>query len=292
MVAWSRACKRAVCRNKPADQFKYNEHMAFKHITSRDNPVFKQLRKLVDQSRERKKTASTLLEGVHLIEAYWQVYGEPRLLIIPEGQSSVEATGLIQQLADVDTMLLPTLMFAELTPVASSSGVMALVDIPEPVVPSTIDFALLIEDIQDPGNLGSMLRTAAAAGAQIAYLTQGCTDAWSPKALRGGQGAQFVLPVVEGVNALSLVSAFGGQTLALTMQGDSLYQQNLREPLLFAVGNEGAGISKALQSAVDTCITIPMAHQGTLALESLNAAAATAVALFECQRQRLALSLA
>ncbi len=266
--------------------------MAFKHITSRDNPVFKQLRKLVDQSRERKKTASTLLEGVHLIEAYWQVYGEPRLLIIPEGQSSVEATGLIQQLADVDTILLPTLMFAELTPVASSSGVMALVDIPETVVPSTIDFALLIEDIQDPGNLGSMLRTAAAAGVQIAYLTQGCTDAWSPKALRGGQGAQFVLPVVEGVNALSLVSAFGGQTLALTMQGDSLYQQNLREPLLFAVGNEGAGISKALQSAVDTCITIPMAHQGTLALESLNAAAATAVALFECQRQRLALSLA
>lgn len=261
--------------------------MAFKHITSRDNPIFKQLRKLVDQSRERRKTASTLLEGVHLIEAYLQVYGEPRLLIIPEGQSSVEATALIQQLADVDTMLLPTLMFAELAPVASSSGVMALVDIPETELPATVDFALLIEDLQDPGNLGSMLRTAAAAGVQVVYLTKGCTDAWSPKALRGGQGAQFVLPVIEGADALAVVNSFAGKTLALTMHGERLYQQSLLEPVLFAVGNEGAGISAGLQSAVSACITIPMAHQGTLALESLNAAAATAVALFECQRQRL-----
>lgn len=274
-------------QNESIYQLTYNPAMAFKHITSRDNPVFKQLRKLVDQSRERKKTASTLLEGVHLIEAYLQTYGEPRLLIIPEGQSSVEATALIQQLADVDTMMLPTLMFAELAPVASSSGVMALVDIPAPEVPESADFALLIEDIQDPGNLGSMLRTAAAAGVQVAYLTKGCTDAWSPKSLRGGQGAQFVLPVVEGVDAIAVVNNFAGHTLALTMQGESLYQQSLREPVLFVVGNEGAGISAALQSAVSTCINIPMAHQGTLALESLNAAAATAVALFECQRQRL-----
>ncbi|BEV07482.1 RNA methyltransferase [Methylophilus sp. DW102] len=260
--------------------------MAFKHITSRDNPVFKQLRKLADQSRERKKAASTLLEGVHLIEAYHQVYGEPRLLIIPEGHSNDEATALIQQLTDVDTMLLPTLMFAELAPVASSSGVMALVDIPAATLPAHCDFALVIEDIQDPGNLGSILRTAAAAGVQAAYLTKGCTDAWSPKALRGGQGAQFILPLMESVDALEVIAGFSGKTLALTMQGASLYQQALQEPVLFVVGNEGAGISAALQAAVETCVTIPMAHQGALALESLNAAAATAIALFECQRQR------
>ena len=261
--------------------------MAFKHITSRDNPVFKQLRKLLDQSRERKKTASTLLEGVHLIEAYLQTYGEPRLLIIPEGQSTLEATGLIQQLSDVDTMLLPTLMYAELAPVASSSGVMALVEIPTLPPPEHIDFALLVEDIQDPGNLGSILRTAVAAGVQVVYLSKGCTDAWSPKALRGGQGAQMLLPVVEGVDALAIAQQFAGKTLALTMQGESVYQQALAsEPVLFVVGNEGAGITPALQSAVHTCVTIPMAHRGTLALESLNAAAATAVALFECKRQR------
>jgi TrmH family RNA methyltransferase len=71
------------------------------------------------------------------------------------------------------------------------------------------------------------------------------------------------------------------------MQGESLYDQALSGPVLFAVGNEGAGISEALQNTVNVCVSIPMAHQGVLALESLNAAAATAVALFECQRQRM-----
>jgi RNA methyltransferase, TrmH family len=265
----------------------YNGAMAFKHITSRDNPVYKHLRKLADNARERKKSGLTLLEGVHLVEAYVQTQGEPQLLIIPEGKSSLEATNLMQQLADVDTMMLPTLMFADLAPVASSSGIMALVSVPEMPTPQTIDFALLIEDIQDPGNLGSILRTAAAAGVQAAYLTKGCTDAWSPKALRGGQGAQLILPVIENAEAEEVVQNFSGLTLALTMQGDSLYEQPLHDPVLFVVGNEGAGISTALQSAVQTCVTIPMAHQGGLALESLNAAAATAIALFECQRQRL-----
>lgn len=260
--------------------------MAFKHITSRDNPVYKHLRKLADNARERKKSGVTLLEGVHLIEAYVQTHGEPQLLIIPEGKSSLEATDLLQHLADVDTMMLPTLMFADLAPVTSSSGIMALVPVPENALPQSVDFALLIEDIQDPGNLGSILRTAAAAGVQIAYLTKGCTDAWSPKALRGGQGAQLILPLVENVDALEIVQNFSGNTLALTMHGSSIYQQPLHEPVLFAVGNEGAGISAALQNAVRACVSIPMAHQGVLALESLNAAAATAIALFECQRQR------
>lgn len=260
--------------------------MAFKHITSRDNPVYKHLRKLADNARERKKSGLTLLEGVHLIEAYQQAIGEPQLLIIPEGHSSTEATALIQQLSDVDTMMIPTLMFADLAPVASSSGIMAMVATPQLPVPAQVDFALLIEEIQDPGNLGSILRTAAAAGVQVAYLSKGCTDAWSPKALRGGQGAQLILPVVEGVESVEVVQGFAGTALALTMHGESVYAQSLTQPVLFAVGNEGAGISPALQAGVETCITIPMAHHGTLALESLNAAAATAIALFECQRQR------
>lgn len=261
--------------------------MAFKHIISRDNPVYKQLRKLADNARERKKTGFTLLEGVHLVEAYLQVVGEPQLLIIPEGHSSPDATALIQQLSDVDTMMIPTLMFADLAPVASSSGVMAMVAVPELPPPPAVNFALLIEEIQDPGNLGSILRTAAAAGVDMVYLSKGCTDAWSPKALRGGQGAQLVLPMQEGVDVLATVQAFAGRSLALTMQGSSVYAEDLTGPVMFVVGNEGAGITPALQQVVQQCVTIPMAHRGSLALESLNAAAATAIALFECQRQRI-----
>ncbi len=105
---------------------------SFKHIISRDNPVFKQLKKLADNARERRAEGKTLLDGVHLIEGYCQAFGEPELaglelIIIPEGKSSREATNLMQTLSEVNTMMLPTLMFAELTPVASSTGILALV---------------------------------------------------------------------------------------------------------------------------------------------------------------------
>lgn len=256
--------------------------MTFKHITSRDNSLFKQLKKLADSSRERRKLGQTLLDGVHLVEGYLGYFGEPELLVIPEGESSHEATGLLQTLADVPTVMFPTLMFSELTPVASPTGILALVKIPQLSPPPTVDFALLLEDIQDPGNLGSMLRTAAAAGVDAVYLSTGCTDAWSPKALRGGQGAHFVLPVVERVELLEFMREFNGQTLATAMQGESLYAQDLRVPTAFLIGNEGTGLSDSLMQAAHKRVHIPIAE----GVESLNAAAASAICLFERVRQR------
>ena len=260
--------------------------MSFKHIISRDNPIFKQLKKLADNARERRAEAKTLLDGVHLIEAYCEAFGEPELaglelIIIPEGKSSLEATNLMQTLADVNTIMLPTLMFAELTPVASSTGILALVKVPTVAAPTSVEFALMLEDIQDPGNLGSMLRTALGAGVQVVYLSKGCTDAWSPKALRGGQGAQFYIPIVEGVDLLEIMQNFAGNTYATTMTGESLYTQDLTKPSAFVIGNEGAGLSAKMISAASQKISIPM-HED---LESLNAGAAAAVCLFERTRQ-------
>ena len=261
--------------------------MAFKHITSRDNAVFKHLKKLADNARERRKESLTLLDGVHLIEAYLQVFGEPQLLIIPEGQSSLEATQLTQQLQDVNTVMFPTLMFSELTPVASSTGVLALVGIPTLALPTQIDFALMLEDIQDPGNMGSMLRTAAAAGVQVVYLSKGCTDAWSPKALRGGQGAQLVLPIIEHADLTTELAQFSGVSYATVMQGESLYAQHFTQPSVFVLGNEGAGLSQAVLATVNKQVTIPMTGEGSLAVVSLNAAAAAAICCFEYRRQQL-----
>lgn len=259
--------------------------MAFKHIISRDNPVFKQLKKLADNARERRSEGKTLLDGVHLIEAYMVAFGEPDLVIIPEGQSSVEATGLIQALVDVSTVMLPTLMFAELTPVANATGILALVKIPQLSVPENPTFALMLEDIQDPGNIGSMLRTAAAAGVEAVYLSTSCTDAWSPKALRGGQGAQFVLPIVERADLMAELQKFDGNSYATTMQGESLYDQDLTQPTAFVIGNEGAGLRQQTIAAATKSITIPMAESRLGSVESLNAGAATAVCLFERGRQ-------
>ncbi len=261
--------------------------MAFKHIVSRDNPVFKQLKRLADNARERRSEGLTLLDGVHLIEDYMAAFGEPTTVIIPEGQSSVEATGLIQSLEHVDTIMLPTLMFAELSPVVSATGILALVRIPNVALPVQPNFALMLEDIQDPGNLGSMLRTAAAAGVDAVYLSSSCTDPWSPKALRGGQGAQFVLAIQTRADLVAELERFAGDSYATVMEGESLYSQDLRAACAFVFGNEGAGLRKQTMAAASKCITIPMAQGPLGRVESLNAAAAAAVCLFERKRQQI-----
>ena len=259
--------------------------MSFKHITSRDNPIFKYQKKLADNSRERKAEGKTLLDGVHTIEAYLQVFGEPELIIIPEGKSTLEASNLMQQLEHISTIMLPTLMFAELTPVASSTGILAVVKTPVMDLPDAPQFVLMLEDIQDPGNLGSMLRTAAAAGVQAVYLSKGCTDAWSPKALRGGQGAQFVLPIIENADLVAELQNFNGNSYATTMDGESLYSQDLAQASAFVMGNEGAGLREKTIASCTKRIGIPMHQSNGLAVESLNAAAATAICLFERKRQ-------
>jgi len=244
--------------------------MSFKHITSSDNAVFKHLKKLNENKRERSKEGKTLLDGVHLIQGYLSAFGEPELLIIPEGKTTHEASTMIQQLADIDTVMFPTLMFKELTPVATSTGVLALVKTPTVPTPDNIQFALMLEDIQDPGNLGSMLRTALGAGVDAVYLSKGCTDAFSPKCLRGGQGAQFHLPILVTDDMVDTITHFPGATYATTMLGEPLYDQDLSQATAFVIGNEGAGLSKAATQAATQAVTIPM-HT---ALESLNAAAA------------------
>ncbi len=255
--------------------------MTFKHIISRDNSLFKQLKKLAESSRERRKLGETLLDGVHLVDTYLEVFGEPSLLIIAEGESTVEVSHLIQQLADVPTVMFSTLMFQELAPVASPTGILALVKTPIIAPLDAPNFVLMLEDIQDPGNLGSMLRTAAAAGVDAVYLSEGCTEAWSPKALRGGQGAQFTLPIVENADLVSLAKSFEGQVLATTLRGDSIYKMDLTSPTAIAIGNEGNGLSGAMQKAASHHVTIPIAR----GVESLNAAAAASVCLFERVRQ-------
>jgi len=258
----------------------------FKHITSRENPVFKQLKRLTDNARERKQDGKTLLDGVHLIESYMEAFDEPEhagleLIIIPEGKSSLEATNLMQRLQDVRTVMFPTLMFAEITPVASSTGILAMVKIPQILPLDEVTFALFLEDIQDPGNLGAILRTALGAGVGAVYCSKGCTDAWSPKCLRGGQGAQFFLPIIENADIVAVMTNFSGEVYATTLHGESLYAQNLAKPTAFVIGNEGSGLSKATIQAASKSISIPMNPQ----LESLNAAAAAAICLFERSRQ-------
>ncbi len=130
-------------------------------------------------------------------------------------------------------------------------------------------------------------RTGAAAGANLAVLSKACHDPWSPKALRGGQGAQFVLPLLQGADLPAWLEAFDGQSVALYLdealpQQADFYHLNLSSAVALVVGNEGAGLSHAVARAARVRARIPMLGR----IESLNASAALAVAAFEVVRQR------
>ena len=258
---------------------------AIKRISSRDNPLFKSLLKLSSSARERRELGQTLLDGSHLLRAFLDAGGTPRHLLVNEtALQDAEIAALLDACGDVPRTMLDDGLFTQISELKTPNGLLTLIDIPQASMDAThSQFALLLEEIQDPGNLGSILRSAAAAGCDAVFLSPGCADAWSPKVLRAGMGGHFVMNISESMNLLEVAAEFTGKIMAASLQADrSLYDSNLRGKLAFAIGNEGAGLSTALLDAAQHQFIIPMPGK----IESLNAAAATAVCLFEAVRQR------
>jgi TrmH family RNA methyltransferase len=252
-------------------------------ISSHDNPVFKRLKKLAESARARREARMTLLDGEHLLAAYLDAGGQPHTLVRAASFDAGKLAHLAARCSQAKAIVLPDALFAELAPVVTPSGVLAEAAWLNPPAIDAIPLVIVLEDIQDPGNLGAMLRTGAAAGATLAVLSKGCHDPWSPKALRGGQGAQFVLPLQQGADLVAWLNAFAGKSIALALAEDSdFYALDLRGPLALIAGNEGAGLSEAVCGAATLRAHIPMAGR----IESLNASAALAVAVFEAVRQR------
>jgi TrmH family RNA methyltransferase len=255
-----------------------------KTVQSRDNPFFKELKKLAGSARQRDKAGQALLDGVHLVRAGLEA-GVPlqHIVVSRSGVGNAELAALLDRLSGVPVTRVEDTLFAELTELKTPTGILALIARPQPRVHAAdSQYALLLETIQDPGNLGSMIRSAAAAGCDAVFLSGDCADAWSPRVLRAGMGGHFALSIIESDDLLATAAAFAGRCHAATLTaGDSLYGCDLRGRVAFAIGNEGAGLSRALQAACRT-FTIPMPGR----VESLNAAAAAAVCLFEANRQR------
>lgn len=252
-------------------------------ITSRDNPLFKRLKKLAESARERRETRTTLLDGAHLIEAYLDAGGQPLTLLHSASCPPPAWQLLAGRCAGVKVVAMADGLFAELSPVETPTGILAEAAWLNPEPREATPLVLLLEDIQDPGNLGSLLRSAAAAGATLAVLSKGCADAWSPKALRGGQGAQFALPMLLRADLAAWMQSANVPVWALALGGEkTLFGTDLAGPAGILVGNEGAGLSEDLLQAATARVHIPMPGK----VESLNAAAAAAIALFEAVRQR------
>jgi RNA methyltransferase, TrmH family len=141
---------------------------------------------------------------------------------------------------------------------------------------------VVLEDVQDPGNLGSILRSAAAAGVRDVLLTPACAQAWSPRVLRAGMGAHFALRLYEQCDIAAFASRYRGRVLAAVRDGAGpVFGTDLRGDVALMFGNEGAGLSAGLLALASARVSIPMPG----ACESLNVAAAAAVCLFERVRQ-------
>ena len=255
-----------------------------KSIASRDNPSFKALRLLVKDSREQQRQQRTVLEGTHLVADYGARVGAPELLVVSEsGEGHAEVQRLLAAHAGVEMLRLRDSLFGEISGVNTPVGLLAVIAVPPPAVGPLAGSAVLLEGIQDAGNVGTILRTAAAAGVRDVVLGPGCAGVWTPRVLRAAQGAHFGLALRETDDLIAAVDGFAGLSVAtLASGGESLYALDLKGPVAWILGNEGAGVSPALAAAAKARATIPMAA----VTESLNVAAAAAVCLFEAARQR------
>ncbi len=251
-------------------------------IQSSQNALFKEMRKLTEQRRERLKTGLALLDGSHLL-ASWLDAGRKveRVFLTSAGLTNPEVSALVER-ATAPCTVLEDRLFAELSELPSLSGILSLVRIPHGLQPRKKGFVLLLDGVQDPGNVGSILRTAVAAGVDQVLLSRACADVWSPKTLRAGMGAQAVLELVERADLLQFAQQFDGRIAVTTLDGSTeLFETDLSGSLALVMGAEGAGVSPELASLATVRIRIPM----TQGIESLNVGAAAAVCLYERVRQ-------
>lgn len=254
-------------------------------IHSRQNPVFRQALKLSESRRERLKSGLVLLSGTHLalsaLHAGWSL----QRLLLREGHAGQPEVEEVVGRAGAPAVVLAGALFDEIEQMASPTGLLALATLPEPPALRRDGACVLLDGIQDPGNVGTILRTAAAAGIDQAWLGLGCADAWSPKVLRAAMGAHFAIPVIERVDCTAAMDAFTGPRAITTLdRAQSIYALDLRGDLLLALGAEGRGVSDAVAERASLRVHIPM----QAGVESLNVAAAAAVCLFERRRQLLA----
>jgi len=256
-----------------------------KPITSKENEQYKDLKRLVSKASERKERGLCVLDGAHLIAAFLDSGAKPEAIYVSgAGLDRGEIARLVGRSAPAPSMLLSDSLYDAVSTVESPTGVMAVVRTPKPrEVPADADLVIALEDIQDPGNVGTLLRSAAAAGASHVLLSATCAFAWSPKVLRAAMGAHFTLDIAEGADLVAWVGRYKGQSIALDGRGHtSLYDLKLRGKTAILVGNEGSGLSTHLLEAAKLRARIPISKR----MESLNAAAAGTVALFEAARQR------
>ena len=254
-------------------------------IISSQNAKIKSVRALLGRARERRETGTFVVEGVRLVEeAANSDWGFQ--LVFYSDDLNERGRKFIKELEarNIDIEKVENKLLHSLSDTETPQGILAVLELRQLPVTNSPDFFLIPDQIRDPGNLGTLLRSAAGAGAQAVLLPPETTDAFAPKVLRAGMGAHFRVPIYsmawEEIEQVSKSADL--QVYLADMVGQSCWETDLRQPLALVIGGEAEGASAEARSLATQSISIPMLG----GIESLNAGVAGSVLMFEVLRQR------
>ena len=254
-------------------------------ITSNQNSKIKLVRALLGRSKERREAGAFVAEGVRLVEEAVKANWTCRFALYDEtlserGLSQVESL----KSRGVDVEEVSVSVMKSISETEAPQGILTVLEFSNLPIPSSPNFTLIPDQIRDPGNLGTLLRSAAASGVQAILIPPNTTDAFAPKVLRSGMGAHFRLPI-RSMGWEEIEKAVKSDALNIyiaDMDGTSCWDMDLRQPVALIVGNEAEGASESARKLADGKISIPMSGE----TESINAGVAGSVLMFEIMRQR------
>lgn len=252
-------------------------------ITSSQNATIKLVRALMGRARERRAAGLFVVEGVRLVEEAanrdWKFE-----TVLYDASLSTRGRLQVESLKSrgVEVEEISEILMKSLSETETPQGILAVLHFVRLPITNSLNFILIPDQIRDPGNLGTLLRSAAATGVQAVLLPPETMDAFAPKVVRAGMGAHFRVPIREMNWDDIEIQTKGMQMYLAEMDGTSCWETDLRQPLALIIGGEAEGASEEARKLAAQKISIPMAGN----VESLNAGVAGAVLMFEVVRQR------
>ena len=256
-------------------------------ITSSQNQKIQEVRRLVSKRREREAAGLYIAEGIRLTEEAL-AHAEDCVYLLWSAPLSPRAEAPVKCFtnAGVPTDEIDPRLMGSIAGTESPQGVLAVMRMRAQALPQKADFVILADGIQDPGNLGTLFRTAAAANADAVLLMPGCADAFSPKVIRSGMGTHFRLPIIRmnwDQAEKQRKKSSGMRILAADSDGGiSCWETDMTGPTALIIGSEANGPCDRALELADARVLIPMPGQ----VESLNAGIAAGILIFEAVRQR------
>ena len=259
-------------------------------ISSKDNELIKHIKKLKDK-KERDLSNEYIIEGIKLIQEAIQENAKIKQIIICDDCEKTESIpkDLMYEIAKQECIYVTNKVFDSITEVMNPQGILAIIEkqSKEIQIDDKQDIILALDDIQDPGNLGTILRTADSIGLTQILVSKGTADSYNPKVVRYTMGAIFRVKIIECedlVKTLKEIKKHKFEIVVSSLQTDnSIYDINYHKKVI-VIGNEANGVKKEIQDLADKKIKIPMLGK----TESLNASVATGIILYEYVRQKLA----